>query len=150
MTVGFSDSHPTLYVVSPWCNRLGYVLFGPRRTGLALPWTTGLEDCLIMHCHALEKGCLLLSSPKEDSHHIHIFALFGCRRSSSLTRQRWLWKNSSSRSLAADSPTSPSTNTAGSSTRWTTWRASQVTYKCSLVSYTGDRLVRTCQFSDIG
>ena len=36
MAVEFSDSHPTLYVVS----RLGSVLFGPRRTGLALPWTT--------------------------------------------------------------------------------------------------------------
>ena len=40
MTVGFSDSPPTLYLVSPWLNRLRYVLFGPRRTVLALPWTT--------------------------------------------------------------------------------------------------------------
>ena len=37
--VGFSDIHPTLYVVSPWWNRLDSVLFGPRRTGLAHPWT---------------------------------------------------------------------------------------------------------------
>ena len=38
--VAFSDNHPTLYVVSPWWNRLGSVLFGPWRTGLDLPWTT--------------------------------------------------------------------------------------------------------------
>ena len=40
MTVAHSDSHPTLYVVSPWWNRLGSVLFRPWRTSLALPWTT--------------------------------------------------------------------------------------------------------------
>ena len=39
MRVGFSDSGPTLYLVSPWWNRLYSVLFGPWRTGLALPWT---------------------------------------------------------------------------------------------------------------
>ena len=37
--VGSSDIYPTLYVVSPWCNMLSSVLFGPRRTALALPWT---------------------------------------------------------------------------------------------------------------
>ena len=40
MRVGFSDIHPTLYVVSPWWNRLDFVLFGPWRTGLPLPETT--------------------------------------------------------------------------------------------------------------
>ena len=34
------DSHPALYVVSDRWNRLGSVLSGPGRTGLALPWTT--------------------------------------------------------------------------------------------------------------
>ena len=42
----FSDSHPTLYVVPQWWSRLGSALFGPRITGLALPWTT--YDCLRM------------------------------------------------------------------------------------------------------
>ena len=40
MRVGFSDIHPTLYFVSPWWNRLDFVLFGPWRTDLGLPWTT--------------------------------------------------------------------------------------------------------------
>ena len=35
-----SDSHSNLYVVSPWCNRLGSVLFGPLKTGMPLHWTT--------------------------------------------------------------------------------------------------------------
>ena len=39
MQVGFSDTNPNLYVVSPWWNRLDSVLFGPLRTGLALFWT---------------------------------------------------------------------------------------------------------------
>ena len=39
MTVAYSASHPTLYLVSPWWNRLGSVLFGPCRTGVAFPWT---------------------------------------------------------------------------------------------------------------
>ena len=37
MTVAYSDSHPTQYVVNPCWIRLGSVLFGPWRTGLALP-----------------------------------------------------------------------------------------------------------------
>ena len=44
-----------LTLPSPQCGRhiwkpLGYVLFGPQRTGLALPWTTyyRVEDCLNM------------------------------------------------------------------------------------------------------
>ena len=38
--VAYSDSHPTLDVVSARWNRLGSVLFRPRRTGLALQRTT--------------------------------------------------------------------------------------------------------------
>ena len=49
MSVAYSDSHPTLYVVSPWWNRSGSMLFDQQRTGLALPWTTyrvgGLSEC---------------------------------------------------------------------------------------------------------
>ena len=38
-------SHPTLYVVSPWWNRLGSLLFVPWRTGLALKKPhTGLDE----------------------------------------------------------------------------------------------------------
>ena len=44
--VGLLDIHPTLYVVSSWWNRLDYVLFGPWRTGLALPWTRSRDGPL--------------------------------------------------------------------------------------------------------
>ena len=55
MPATFSDNHPTLYVVSPWWNRLCSVLVGPGE----LAWLfhepqTGWECCR----HALEKGCL--------------------------------------------------------------------------------------------
>ena len=61
------DSHPTPYVVSPWLNRLGSVLFGPQR--LALPWTTYRFGLTVLEwCrHALEKRCLSLDMSKGDS-----------------------------------------------------------------------------------
>ena len=49
--VGFTDIHPTLYVVSPWWNRSDSVLFGPRRTGLALPWTRYRVGPHTYFCH---------------------------------------------------------------------------------------------------
>ena len=51
LRVGFSDIHPTLYVISPWLGQLGSVLFGPWRTGLALPWT-GMDYCprILLSC----------------------------------------------------------------------------------------------------
>ena len=58
--VACSDSHPALYVVSPWWNMLDPVLFGPWRTGLALRrthiqgWITVWDRCR----YALEIGCL--------------------------------------------------------------------------------------------
>ena len=53
MAVAFLDIHPTLYVVSPLWNRLGSVLYGPQRTGLALPSTTyRWDDCqkMLLSC----------------------------------------------------------------------------------------------------
>ena len=45
--VGFSDIHPTLYVVSPRWNRLDYVLFAHRELAwLFLEPHTGLDHCL--------------------------------------------------------------------------------------------------------
>ena len=56
MTVGYSDSLPTLYVVH---GRAKLVLRGPNSTEQNL-LHTGLDDCLNMLRHALEKGRLLI------------------------------------------------------------------------------------------
>ena len=65
MSAAFSDSHPTLYVDSPWWNRLGSVLFGPQRTGLALPWTTYRDGWLSENAARLlsKKNVCLWSGP---------------------------------------------------------------------------------------
>ena len=62
MTVAYPDSRPTLYVVSPWWISLGSVLFGPRRTGFVLPWTTyRVDGCLrkLLSCFIKRMSALI-------------------------------------------------------------------------------------------
>ena len=79
MTVAFSDSHPTLYVVSPRWNRLGSVLFGHRRIGLALQWTKyRVDECLRM----LLSSCLRKRTSEEraDNFRVPLFQTLFWRR----------------------------------------------------------------------
>ena len=58
-SVAYSDSqNPTLYVVSPWWNRLGSLAHGELAWLFHEP-DTGLDDCLNMLLSCFKKGCLL-------------------------------------------------------------------------------------------
>ena len=67
MPVAYSDSHPTLYVVSLWWNRLGSVLYMKNWLGSSMNQIQGRMTVWICYCQALETGCLI---PNESSYPI--------------------------------------------------------------------------------